>query len=127
MPELAVQTHRKVHALDVTDEVLALHLDGRFAFIGAPHTTAAVLLCEADPEMLEDLERVAAQLFAGFEPFRHRKNDNPNAAAHLMSGFIGAQIVRPVRDGAVELGTYQRILFLELDGPRDRTLRVESW
>ena len=127
MTDLALSTTRAIEALDITGLVLTEHWPDGFLWIGCPHTTAAVLVGESDPDMLADYERVAAELFASFEPFRHHKNDNPNAAAHLISSFIGAQLVLPVAGGRPTLGTHQRIVFLELDGPKpNRTVRLLS-
>ena len=124
MYEIAFASSRRLEALDLTDQLTELPLADGFAWLTAPHTTGALLICEADPEMLADLERVAGELLAPFEPFRHHKNDNPNGAAHLMSSLFGSQLVLPIQDGRPLLGTYQRVLFLELDGPRDRRLQV---
>jgi secondary thiamine-phosphate synthase enzyme len=76
--------------------------------------------------MLEDYERVARDLFATWEPFRHRRNDNPNAAAHLLSSIAGTQVLLPVREGSVVLGTWQRVLLLELDGPKTRRIDLTA-
>jgi secondary thiamine-phosphate synthase enzyme len=122
--EIAFETGRKIEASDLTDRLAALDLPDGFAWFSIPHTTGGLILCEADPEMLADLERVAAELLEPFEPFSHNKNDNPNAAAHLLSSLFGSQLILPVVDGRLSLGTYQRILFLELDGPRRRQIRV---
>jgi secondary thiamine-phosphate synthase enzyme len=124
--DIPFDTGRKIEAIDLTDRLAALDLPDGFAWISIPHTTGGLILCEADPEMLADIERVAAELLAPFEPFRHRKNDNPNAAAHLLSSLFGSQLILPVMDGRIQLGTYQRILFVELDGPRQRQVRVGS-
>jgi secondary thiamine-phosphate synthase enzyme len=124
--DIAFETGRKIEAIDLTDRLAALDLSDGFAWISIPHTTGGLILCESDPEMLSDIERVAAELLAPFEPFRHNKNDNPNAAAHLLSSLFGSQLILPVVDGRLSLGTYQRILFVELDGPRQRQARVGS-
>jgi len=127
MIELSLATERKVQALDVTEAVHERTWPDGFLWVGCPHTTAAIIVGESDPDMLADYERVATELFAPFEPFRHHRNDNPNAAAHLVSSLAGAQLLLPVVDGRVQLGTYQRLIFLELDGPKPaRTLRIGS-
>lgn len=125
MVELELATHREREAIDITDRLAALsHPDG-FAWIACPHTTCALILCEADSDMLADIEKAAGSLMAPMEPFTHHRNDKPNAAAHLWSALAGTQLLIPVRDGRMDLGTYQRIVFVELDGPRERrTIRV---
>ena len=69
---------------------------------------------------------MAAGLPAPFEPFKHHRNDNPNAAAHIISSFAGTQLVLPVVDGELVLGTWQRLILIELDGPKTRTILCGS-
>jgi len=124
--ELEVLTGESVQAIDITDAVQArVHAASGFLWLSTPHTTAALTLCEADSDMLADIARVAAGLMAPFEPFRHRRNDNPNASAHLMSSIFGTQLVLPIADGQLGLGTYQRIVFVELDGPKQRRVQFD--
>jgi secondary thiamine-phosphate synthase enzyme len=126
MRSIAITTQRAIEALDVTDLVTTLDWPDGFLLLSVPHTTAALILGENDPEMLEDYEKVATGLPAPFEPFKHHRNDNPNAAAHVISSFAGTQLILPVEDGSVVLGTWQRIIFIELDGPKSRTLLAGS-
>jgi len=124
--DIRIESARRIEARDVTDLLLAQVLPDGFAWCATQHTTAALLVCEGDPDMLLDIERTAEGLFAPFEPFQHRRNNNPNAAAHLVSSAFGTQLVFPVVDGRIQLGPWQRVVFLELDGPRQRTILVGS-
>jgi secondary thiamine-phosphate synthase enzyme len=124
LAEISVTTSRKLQALDITDAIASLTHPGALAWVGCPHTTAGLVLCEADAEMLVDLERTVGSLLEPLEPFSHHKNGNPNAAAHLMSILLGSDLMLPCKDGRLDLGTYQRIIFVELDGPRSRRIRV---
>ncbi|MDQ2960201.1 MAG: YjbQ family protein [Candidatus Dormibacteraeota bacterium] len=124
---MIVQTTRPVQALDITNQVIlkAPELpDLGLLWAAVPHTTAALLMSEVDADLLVDLERFAAIWLIPFEPFTHHKNDNPNAAAHLTSALAGTQLLLPIRGGEVSLGRYQRIVLLELDGPKDRTVEL---
>jgi secondary thiamine-phosphate synthase enzyme len=117
---IEVESRRRIEAQDITDLVRSRELRDGFLWLHCPHTTCALLLNEADGALLRDLERTAAKLLEPLEPFSHARKGNPNAAAHLLSGLLGSQLLLRVRGGEPELGTYQRILFLELDGPRQR-------
>ena len=125
MYDLELTTSRRLEAIDITERIASMvHPDG-FVWIGCPHTTCALVICEADRDMLADLEKAASLLFAPMEPFTHRRNNNPNASAHLVSAFAGSQLLIPVSDGRMQLGTYQRLVFIELDGPTElRIVRV---
>ena len=55
--------------------------------------------------------------------YRHDRG-NGNAHAHLRAALLGNSVMIPVEKGRLELGTWQRILFLEFDGPRRRRISV---
>jgi secondary thiamine-phosphate synthase enzyme len=126
MRKIEVVTERSVQALDVTDRITGQAWPDGWLILSVPHTTAALIIGENDPEMLEDYEKVALQLPAPFEPFKHHRNDNPNAAAHVISSLAGTQLILPVEASEVVLGTWQRIIFIELDGPKTRTIMCGS-
>lgn len=126
MRRIEVTSERAVQAIDVTEAITAHAWPDGWLILSVPHTTAALILGENDPEMLEDYEKVATALPAPFEPFKHHRNDNPNGAAHVISSFAGTQLLLPVEDGAVVLGTWQRIILIELDGPKTRTIMAGS-
>jgi secondary thiamine-phosphate synthase enzyme len=113
-----IATQRRIQALDITELILERSWPEGFLWVGVPHTTVALVLSESDPDLLFDLERVAESFFSSYEPFRHRRNDNPNAAAHLFSSLLGTHVVVPIVHGRPALGSYQRLVFLELDGPK---------
>jgi secondary thiamine-phosphate synthase enzyme len=126
MRRLDIVSERSVQAMDVTDLVAGHSWPDGWLILSVPHTTAALIIGENDPEMLQDYEKVAVELPAPFEPFRHHRNDNPNAAAHVISSFAGTQLTIPVEDGRLVLGKWQRLIFIELDGPKSRTLLCGS-
>jgi thiamine phosphate synthase YjbQ (UPF0047 family) len=66
--------------------------------------------------------KIADRLFAPMRPFAHIRKNNPNTEAHVLSAMLGTSLALPVRGGGVALGTYQRILLFELDGPKTRTV-----
>jgi secondary thiamine-phosphate synthase enzyme len=112
--------------MDVTDSITSQVWPDGYLLLSVPHTTAALILGENDPEMLQDYETVAVGLAAPFEPFKHHRNDNPNASAHVISSFAGTQLLLPVAEGRLVLGTWQRIIFIELDGPKTRQVLAGS-
>ena len=126
MIEFEVLTSARVEAVDLTDRIVGREWPNGLLWVSCPHTTVALVIGEADADMLADYERIAADLFAPFEPFRHHRNDNPNAAAHLVSSLAGTQLLVAVTDGRVDLGAYQRIVLIELDGPKPRRIRLAS-
>ena len=124
MPETIISTSRQTEAIDVTAACQAL-LGGAqqgIAVFHVLHTTAALIVGENDRDLFDDLERAAENLLTGLRPFRHGRHSNPNAEAHILSALAGSSLTLPVADGKLVLGTWQRILLLELDGPKQRKL-----
>jgi secondary thiamine-phosphate synthase enzyme len=122
---LEIETTRRCEALDVTERVgdLGAGADG-VLWLSTPHTTAALVVNEADGALLRDLERTAARLLEPLEPFEHARNDNPNAAAHLAAALFGRECLLGISGGRLELGAHQRVLLLELDGPKRRSVHA---
>ena len=84
------------------------------------HTTAALILCEDDADLRQDLVKTAENWLREMRPFRHARRSNPNAEAHILSAFAGASLAVPIVNGKLALGAWQNILLLELDGPKQR-------
>ena len=86
------------------------------------HTSAAIIICEDEPDLRDDIVRVAENWLAQHRPFRHGRFGAPNAEAHITSALAGTTLAIPIAKGKLLLGTWQSILLLELDGPRQRKL-----
>jgi secondary thiamine-phosphate synthase enzyme len=115
-----------VEARDITEFVQRdLRLQDGVVWVSSPHTTAAVLINEADENLLRDLERLASCLLDPLEPFSHARCGNPNASAHLVAALIGRGCLIRVSDGKLAMGPNQRVLVLELDGPKTRRLDIQ--
>jgi len=127
MNTVDVETRRSVEAVDVTPLLAgAADIADGVLWISSPHTTAAVIVNEADADLLADVERTAAELLVPLEPFSHARNANPNAAAHLMAALLGRECLVLVSGGELALGEHQRVLLIELDGPKQRRLDVRA-
>lgn len=120
-----LDTSQKIEVINVTALIapIAEPIQEGIAVIHVPHTTAALLVCEDDADLRDDLVRVVDNLFAPLRPFKHSRNNNPNAEAHLFSAIAGASISLAVAQGQLQLGTYQNLLFVEMDGPKTREIR----
>lgn len=120
-----VRTDDRLDVLDVTDDVAAAlppDADG-VATVFVPHTTAGVVVNEAESRLLGDLESLLADVVPADRAYDHDAIDD-NAAAHLRATLLGEHVAVPVSDGDLNLGTWQSVLFVECDGPRERRVRV---
>ena len=87
MQTITIHTEHKTQVIRVTDqlaEMVADIADG-LAFFNVPHTTAALIMCEDDDELRDDLVKVAQNILAEMRPFRHIRKNNPNAEAHILA------------------------------------------
>lgn len=124
MPETTIQTDADTAVHDVTDAVDSLVPAGHdgACIVDVPHTTAAITVNEAEPNLVADLRDMLTAIVPE-EGHAHDRIDD-NASAHLRASLLGASTICPVERGTVSLGTWQAVLLVECDGPRQRTLRV---
>ena len=137
--EFDVQAPGSPGIVDITEEIeRAVARSGvahGLANVFCRHTTCGVLINELEDGLTEDFVAAASALVPN-EYFAHddlsRRTQNlqgpdepPNGAAHVKQMLFGAtsQTV-PVVDGVLALGTWQRVLFVELDDPRPRKLLI---
>lgn len=124
MPEFTVSTDERTQAIDVTSEVAAALPDDAAGTctVFVEHTTAGVVVQEAESRLLTDIERAVERLVPD-EGWRHDEIDD-NADSHIRATLLGESVTIPVAEGRPALGTWQSVVFVECDGPRRRTVRV---
>jgi len=123
--ELTISTRRSREVVDITDDVRAVVEPGAKAVVVfVAHTTCAVTTADLDPGTDEDLLDAVWGVIPKLN-FRHPHNP-AHAPAHLASSIIGPSVTVPVENGKLVLGTWQRIVLVELDGPRERRVIVAS-
>src|SRR5215813_7340758 len=124
MHRLIIKTGKKREVLDITD-LVEDQLGEKGPKSGICnlfilHTTAALTTADLDPgtdlDMLDAFEAMIPKM-------RYRHPHNPaHVGDHILSALIGTSIALPFERGKVVLGTWQRVVLIELDGPRDRKL-----
>jgi secondary thiamine-phosphate synthase enzyme len=119
--KFTVATHHKREIVDITEQVES-HLTGAggICCLNVLHTTAALTTADLDPgtdlDMLDAVEAMMPKL-------RYRHPHNPeHVPDHILSSLIGTALTLPVESGSLVLGTWQRVILVELDGPRKREL-----
>jgi secondary thiamine-phosphate synthase enzyme len=125
--QFRVKTSRKIERVDITKEVeqavSSLPTAAGALLVSVPHTTAAVTMGENwDEDVTADLER-ALDAWVPKVRFDHGEGNSP---AHFLSEAIGPTCLVPIEKGKLELGRWQGIFLIELDGPRERTIRVRA-
>ena len=128
MTEITFQTAKTQEMIDITDWVQDVvkqsGVGEGICLVYVPHATAAIVINEnADPNVCKDILDALGRVIPD-GTWLHDRVDN-NAAAHIKATILGPSEAVPVRGGHVRLGTWQSIMFVELDGPRERTVEVE--
>jgi secondary thiamine-phosphate synthase enzyme len=127
MQRVRVKTHKKREVVDITDrlqEIIEKSYNGGSGFcqLSVLHTTAALTTADLDPgtdlDMLDAFEELIPKL-----RYRH-PHDPEHVPDHILSALIGTSVAVPVEKGSLMLGTWQRVILVELDGPRDREIVV---
>ncbi len=131
---IEVKTDRGINIYNITPEVEKLIssasiINGQ-VLVFSRHTTTALAINENEERLLEDVKVFLRKLAPESERYLHNDlhlravpEDEPmNAHSHLMAMTLSTSEVIPIVDGKLALGTYQSVLFFELDGPRKRTV-----
>ncbi|MFL6275782.1 MAG: secondary thiamine-phosphate synthase enzyme YjbQ [Blastocatellia bacterium] len=128
MPTTTVRiaTKRDKQVIDITDRVQQFlsqsgARDG-LCNVFVMHTTACITTGEAIEGTDEDLMEVLEKIIPAIR-FRHA-HDPSHAPDHMISSIVGASLTVPVRGGELVLGTWQRVLFVECNGPRNREVVI---
>ena len=100
----------------VEDALTQFKVTSGICLIFVPHATAALLINEDEPGFKADVEKLL-EMWIPQGDWQHDRVDD-NATSHLASSLIGQSKVLPLENGRLQLGTWQEIFFVELDGPR---------
>jgi secondary thiamine-phosphate synthase enzyme len=127
MQRMKVRTSKKREILDLTDDLQQIVDESHqgasgFCQLSVLHTTAALTTADLDPgtdlDMLDAFEHLIPRL-----KYRH-PHDPAHVPDHILSALIGTSVAVPVDKGHLVLGTWQRVILVELDGPREREVVV---
>ena len=124
--EFSIRSSQPIQLLDLTDSVAALvkGVKEGICLVYLPHATAGIIVNEYEPNIEQDFLEFFSKLVPKSAEWKHNKIDD-NAEAHLKSALAGPSATVPVADGKLVLGTWQRILLCEFDGPRRRRFQVQ--
>jgi len=127
--EIRLKTKRRTELVEITLQVQeALNGAGEAsaALVFVPHTTAGVTIQEhADPAVASDVESALERIVSDDWRWEHVEDpDGPNAPSHVRASLMSPQVLVPLDEGKLALGTWQGIFFCEFDGPRERKVYV---
>jgi len=126
MKTITVRTKRKDEVLDITESVETflreVEAEEGVCTIFVSHSTCALTTADLDPgtdlDFLDALRRLLPPI-----AYRH-PHDPSHTPDHILSSMIGSSLAIPYRNRRLLLGTWQRVVLVELDGPRQRTVHI---
>jgi secondary thiamine-phosphate synthase enzyme len=137
--QINLESTKAPEFVDVTDQVLDSIAESGIStgnvLVYSKHTTAAIKINEMEPLLLEDMARTLEHIAPRDADYRHNdftvrtvnmnEDECPNGHAHCQHLALGTSETIPIIDGALQLGTYQRVFFIELDHPRQREFLIQ--
>lgn len=126
MKTIIISTQNKDQVVDITenvqDEIKKENAKDGICHLFVLHTTCALTTADLDPgtdlDLLDALRSVLPKIH-----YRH-PHDPSHVPDHILSSIIGPSITIPIENGEFVLGTWQRVILLEFDGPRERKIVV---
>jgi secondary thiamine-phosphate synthase enzyme len=126
--DFRISTKSRNQMIDITSQISSLvgksGVNDGDVIVYCPHTTAAITINEnADPSVPHDLLLTLDELLPRRRSgYRHSEG---NSDSHCKSSMIGCSEQILLKDGSLQLGTWQGIFFCEFDGPRSRKVIVQ--
>jgi secondary thiamine-phosphate synthase enzyme len=121
--EINLDTSRR-RFVDLSGELARFVQPGEDGLLNVfvPHATAGLAIMETGSGSEEDLEDALGKLLPRDDHWRHSHGSPGHGADHVLPAFIAPSVTLPVIDGRIRLGTWQSVVFVDLnrDNPRRR-------
>lgn len=116
--------------INITEEIESFFkssgIKNGMILVAAMHNTSGIFINDDEVGFLEDLENWL-QKTAPFGPnYHHHRTGEINGDAHLKSILMNQQIIIPVTDGKLDLGSWQEIFYAEFDGERPKKVILKA-
>jgi secondary thiamine-phosphate synthase enzyme len=135
---IRVATGQAIEFIDLTARIEALAAEAGIhaglVNIQSLHTTTAIVVNEPEPLLLVDFGDLLARAAPRHAPYRHddpnarnlplAPGERPNGHAHCHALLLGSSASMNFAEGRLQLGRWQRVFLVELDGPRAREVSV---
>jgi len=136
---LHVTTRESQQMIDITAAVetacTSAHIKAGTMTVASRHTTAAIVVQENEPLLLADLDRFLRRLAPKTDHYCHNDmasrtdvppDERPNGHSHLRALLLPTSVQLVIADGRLDLGRWQRVFLIELDGPRHRQISLQA-
>ena len=122
---IKINTSKSFEIIDITSKINDLiDINDGIISIFSKHSTSAIVVNENESGLLRDIQFTMDNLISDKFSYQHDRIDN-NARSHLKSFILSSSECLPIKNGKLDLGTWQSVFFVELDGPRhNRTITL---
>lgn len=124
---ISIHSSKRIEIIDITLDIQSIieksKISNGIINIFSKHSTSAIIINENETGLLTDFEETLKAIFPKNKDYNHDLIDT-NADSHLRSLFLGCNENIPITDSKLSLGTWQSVLFIEFDGPRNRTIEL---
>ena len=133
--EITLTTQQSIQIIDLTaliQDLLSKNgiVTGMVTILSS-HTTAFVTINEWEDGLRQDMVNFLSRIAPAGEDYYHNKDtvdDRKNAHAHLTGLLLPGSVTIPISQEKLLLGTWQSVLFIEMDGPREgRRVNLQFW
>jgi secondary thiamine-phosphate synthase enzyme len=122
----SIKTTRKRQIIDITEILNKLigqnKMSEGLCSVFVKHTTAALVVCDLDPGYEHDYVAVFEKLLPDIS-YKH-PHDPKHFSDHILSAIMGVSQTIPVSKGSLLMGTWQKVVLMEFNGPRERELCI---
>ena len=116
--KIILNTNKNFEIIDITSQInREIDIDFGIVNVFSRHSTSAIVVNENESGLLKDLGLMLGDLVSDKYSWQHDRIDN-NAKSHLKSFLLSSSETIPIKNGKLDLGTWQLVFFVELDGPR---------
>ena len=136
---IEIKSKEQLDIVDLTDEIVSFvkesKIENGLVNIQSLHTTSVVLVQENEPLLLEDIKKSLERIAPQNTDYNHdnfgRRTVNicddkcRNGHSHCKAVCLPTSITLNLIDGQMQLGTWQRIMFIELDKDRSRKIQIQ--
>ena len=126
---LIFQTEKRRDYINITDEIASAVAESSIkeglALVSAMHITASVYVNDAEEGLIEDIDEWLERLAPMRPDYRHHLTGEDNGDAHLKNLLMHHQVLLPITNGRLDLGTWQQIYYAEFDGQRRKRVIIK--
>ena len=126
---LTFHTEKRREYINITDDIAGAVAESAIkegmALVSAMHITAAVYVNDAEEGLIEDIDEWLEGLAPMRPDYRHHLTGEDNGDAHLKNLLIHHQVLLPITNGRLDLGTWQQVYYAEFDGQRRKRVIIK--